>query len=183
MPVIEKTTGVKLTYTDLLLWVIARALHEHPEINVTISGDGIRQLKDVNLGLAIAVAEGLIVPVMRQADQKSLVEVVTTRADLVLRASQGRIELGEMRGGSMTLTNLGMFGIDQFDAIINPPESCILAVGSVTDKPVAYQGQVVVRPRMNLTLAIDHRVLDGVSGSRFLQRIKQLIEQPLQMIL
>ena len=83
----------------------------------------------------------------------------------------------------MTLTNLGMFGIDQFDAIINPPESCILAVGSVTDKPVAYQGQVVVRPRMNLTLAIDHRVLDGVSGSRFLQRIKQLIEQPLQMIL
>jgi pyruvate dehydrogenase E2 component (dihydrolipoamide acetyltransferase) len=183
MPGIEKATGVKPTYTDLLLWVTARALHEHPEINVTISENGMRRLRDVNLGLAIAVEEGLIVPVLRRADQMSLEQIVTTRADFVLRASQGRIELGEMRGGSMTLTNLGMFGIDQFDAIINPPESCILAVGRVADRPVAYEGQVTVRPRMNLTLAIDHRVLDGVSGSRFLQRIKQLIEQPLLMIL
>ena len=183
IPQIEKTQGLRLTYTDLLVKVTAQALEEHPEINVTISEDGIKRLNDVNLGLAIAVEQGLIVPVIRQANTRSLVEIVAIRADLTRRASQGKIGLDEMRDSSITLTNLGMFDVDQFDAIINPPESCILAVGRITDKPVADQGQVVIRPRMNLTLSIDHRVLDGVSGSRFLHRIKELIEQPMLMIL
>lgn len=119
---------------------------------------------------------------IRQANTKSLIEIVRIRADLGQRAGQGKIRLDEMRGGSLTLTNLGMFGIDQFHAIINPPESSILAIGRIADKPVVHNGQIEIRPRMNLTYSIDHRVLDGVSGSRFLQSIKELIEQPLLLI-
>lgn len=183
MPLIEKLTGLSLTYTDLLLKITAQALEEHPEINVTWAGDGIKRLSNVNVGLAIAVEDGLIVPVIRQANTKSLAEITSIRGDFVQRAAQGKIRLDEMRGGSLTLSNLGMFGIDQFNAIINPPESCILGVGCIVDKPVADNGQVVIRPRMNLTLSIDHRVLDGVTGSRFLQRIKELIELPILLSL
>lgn len=177
-PSIEKLTGLRLTYTDLLLKITARALAEYPEINVTWTGGEIKRGNDANLGLAIAVKDGLIVAVIRQANTKSLTEITSIRADLAQRAVQSKIKPDEMRDGSLTLTNLGMFGIDQFNAIINPPESCILAVGRIIDKPVADNGQVVIRPRINLTLSIDHRVLDGVSGSRFLQRIKELVEQP-----
>jgi pyruvate dehydrogenase E2 component (dihydrolipoamide acetyltransferase) len=181
-PRIEKITGERLTYTDLLIMISGKALEGHPEINATWTGDGIKRLSNINLGLAIAVEDGLIVPVIRQANTKSLIEIVRIRADLGQRAGQGKIRLDEMRGGSLTLTNLGMFGIDQFHAIINPPESSILAIGRIADKPVVHNGQIGIRPRMNLTYSIDHRVLDGVSGSRFLQSIKELIEQPLLLI-
>lgn len=182
MPSIEKILGVRLTYTDLLLKITAKALEGYPEINVTWAGDGIKQLSHINLGLAIVVQDGLIVPVIQQVNTKSLAEITGIRADFGQRAAQGKIRLDEMRGGSLTLTNLGMFGIDQFNAIINPPESSILAIGRIVDKPVAHHDQVVIRPRMNLTLSIDHRVLDGVSGSRFLQRIKELIEEPILLL-
>ncbi len=181
-PSLEKSTGLKLTLTDLLLKIIARALEEHSEINIQWTGSGIRQLADCNIGLAIGLPNGLIVPVIRQANTKSLAELAQARSDLVSRAQQGKIRMDEMRGGSLTLTNLGMYGIDQFDPILNPPESCILATGRILEKPVAHQGQVMIRKRMNLTLAIDHRVLDGVMGSRFLQRIKELIEQPILLL-
>lgn len=181
-PSLEKSTGLKLTLTDLLLKIIARALEEHSEINIQWTGSGIRQLADCNIGLAIGLPNGLIVAVIRQADTKSLAELAQARSDLVSRAQQGKIRMDEMRGGSLTLTNLGMYGIDQFDPILNPPESCILATGRILEKPVAHQGQVMIRKRMNLTLAIDHRVLDGVMGSRFLQRIKELIEQPILLL-
>lgn len=182
-PLIQKLTGLSLTYTDLLLKITAQALEEHPEINVTWADDRIKRLSSVNVGLAIAVEDGLIVPVIRQANTKSLAEITRIRNDFLQRATRGKIRLDEMRGGSFTLTNLGMFGIGQFNAIINPPESCILAVGCITDSPVAVNGQIVIRPRMNLTLSIDHRVLDGVLGSRFLQKIKELIENPILLIL
>jgi pyruvate dehydrogenase E2 component (dihydrolipoamide acetyltransferase) len=181
-PSIEKITGVRLTYTDLLIKIVADSIEGHPGINVRWGGDGIERLRDINIGLAIAVEDGLIVPVIRQANAKSLVEIVRIRADFGQRAEEGKIRLDEMRGGSLTLTNLGMFGIDQFSAIINPPESSILAIGRIADRPVVHNGQIVIRPRMNLTFSIDHRVLDGVSGSRFLKRIKELIEQPLLLI-
>jgi pyruvate dehydrogenase E2 component (dihydrolipoamide acetyltransferase) len=181
-PSLEKSAGLKLTLTDLLLKIIARALEEHSEINIQWTGNGIRQLTDCNIGLAIGLPNGLIVPVIRQANRRSLAELTQARSDLVARAQQGKVRMDEMRGGSMTLTNLGMFGIDQFDPILNPPESCILATGRILEKPVAHQGQVTIRKRMNLTLAIDHRVLDGVMGSRFLQRIKELIEQPILLL-
>lgn len=181
-PSLEKSTGLKLTLTDLLLKIIARALEEHSEINIQWTGSGIRQLADCNIGLAIGLPNGLIVPVIRQVNTKSLAELAQARSDLVSRAQQGKIRMDEMRGGSLTLTNLGMYGIDQFNPILNPPESCILAIGRILEKPVAHQGQVMIRKRMNLTLAIDHRVLDGVMGSRFLQRIKELIEQAILLL-
>lgn len=182
-PYIERLTGIRLTYTDLLLKITAQALKQHPEINSTWTRDGIKRLNNVNLGLAIAVEGGLIVPVLGQANTKSLAEITTMRADFAGRATQGKIRLDEMRGGSLTLTNLGMFGIDQFNAIINPPESCILAVGRIMDKPIVYNGEIAIRPRMNITLSIDHRILDAASGSNFLQTIKELVEQPMLMVL
>ena len=181
-PMIEKITGERLTYTDLLIKITAKALEGHPEINVVWAGNGIKRLRNINLGLAIAVADGLIVPVLCQANTRPLTEIVSMRADYGQRASQGKIRLDEMGGGSLTLTNLGMFGIDQFNAIINPPESSILAIGRIADKPVVHNGQIAIRPRMNLTFSIDHRVLDGVLGSRFLRSLKELIEQPLLLI-
>jgi pyruvate dehydrogenase E2 component (dihydrolipoamide acetyltransferase) len=181
-PAVAKIAGVKVTLTDLLVKIIAKALQEQPEINGQWTGKGIRQLEEINIGLAVGLREGLLVPVIRRANEKSLAELAGIRADFVERAQQGKIRMDEMRGGSMTLTNLGMYGIDQFDPIINPPESCILATGRILEKPAAYRGQVVVRKRMNLTLAIDHRVLDGVLGSRFLKRVKELIEQPILLM-
>jgi pyruvate dehydrogenase E2 component (dihydrolipoamide acetyltransferase) len=178
----EEITGVKLTYTDLLIKIVATALEGHPGINVRWKGEGIERLRDIDIGVAMAVEDGLIVPVIRQANTKSLMEIVRIRSDFGQRAKEGKVRLDEMRGGSLTLTNLGMFGIDQFSAIINPPESAILAIGRIAERPAVYNGQIVIRPRMNLTFSIDHRVLDGVSGSRFLQRIKELIEQPLLLI-
>lgn len=179
---VEKMSGMNVTVTDLLVKIIARTLEEQPEVNVQWTGTGIRQVPEINIGIAIGLREGLIVPVIRQANTKSLGQLAKIRSDFVERAQQGKIRMDEMRGGSLTLTNLGMYGIDQFDPIINPPESCILATGRIMEKPVAYRGQVVIRKRINLTLAIDHRVLDGVLGSRFLQRVKELIEEPVQLI-
>ena len=180
---IEKAVGVRLTYTDLLLKIVARAVEDHPEINVAWADGGIKKLSEINIGLAVAVADGLIVPVIQQVNLKSLTEIARARSDISKRAGEGKITLSEMRGGSLTLTNLGMFGIDRFEAIINPPESCILATGRIAEKPAAVRGELTIRPQMNLTLSLDHRVLDGVSGARFLQRIKELIEQPFLMLL
>jgi len=181
-PTVEKRSGMKLTITDLLIKIVARSLEEQPEVNVQWTGGSIRQASEINIGMAVGLREGLIVPVIRQANLKSLAELAEIRSDFVERAHQGKIRMNEMRGGSMTLTNMGMYGIDQFDPIINLPESCILATGRIMEKPVAYLGQVMIRKRMNLTLAIDHRVLDGVLGSRFLKRVKELIEEPVQLI-
>lgn len=175
---IEKAVGVRLTYTDLLLKIVAKAVEDHPEINVTWTDAGIKKLSEINIGLAVAVEAGLIVPVIRQVNLKSLADIACARSDISKRASEGKITLSEMRGGSLTLTNLGMFGIDRFEAIINPPESCILAVGRIAEKPTVVKGEVTIRPQMNLTLSLDHRVLDGISGARLLGRIKELIEQP-----
>jgi pyruvate dehydrogenase E2 component (dihydrolipoamide acetyltransferase) len=181
-PAVEKRSGIKITITDLLVKIISQTLEEQPEVNVQWAGGGIRQASEINIGLAVGLREGLIVPVIRQANLKPLAELAKIRSDFVERAEQGKIRMDEMRGGSLTLTNLGMYGIDQFNPIINPPESCILATGRIMEKPVAHLGQVMIRKRINLTLAIDHRVLDGVMGSRFLQRVKELIEEPVQLI-
>jgi len=178
LPSIDKAVGVRLTYTDLLLKIVARAVEDYPEVNVAWTDAGIKKLSEINIGLAVVVEAGLIVPVIRQVNLKSLADIAYARSDISKRASEGKITLGEMRGGSLTLTNLGMFGIDRFEAIINPPESCILAVGRIAEKPTVAKGEVVIRPQMNLTLSLDHRVLDGISGAQLLGRIKELIEQP-----
>jgi pyruvate dehydrogenase E2 component (dihydrolipoamide acetyltransferase) len=132
----------------------------------------------LNIGLAISVQGGVIVPVIRQANLKSLAEITLTRAALVDRARKLRIEPHEVEGASITLTNIGMFGVEFGLAIINPPESCILAIGRIREKPVVHHGEIAIRPIMNLGLSFDHRVADGVMASRFLLKIKEIIEQP-----
>ncbi len=178
IPSVEKAVGVRLTYTDLLLKIVARAVEDYPGINIAWVDNAIRKSSEINIGLAIAVEDGLIVPVIPQVNLKSPAEIASARSDIAKRASEGKIALSEMRGGTMTLTNLGMFGIDRFEAIINPPESCILAVGRIAEKPAVVKGELTIRSQMSLTLSLDHRVLNGVTGARFLQRVKELIEQP-----
>jgi pyruvate dehydrogenase E2 component (dihydrolipoamide acetyltransferase) len=175
---VMELTGVRLTFTDLLIKAVAHALREQPEVNSTWA-DGVILLKgDVNIGIATSVEEGLLVPVIRQADQRSLSQIAAARADLVERARAKKITPDDLAGGTFTVNNLGMFGIENANVIINPPESAILLAGSIVDKPIVLDGNICVRPTMALTLAIDHRVLDGVGGARFLTRVKELVESP-----
>ncbi len=175
---IEKETGRRVTFTDLLIKIVAQALQEFPDMNVSYTSEGILVLADVNVGLVADTGGGLVVPVIRQANRKSLAEITRARADLAARAREGRLSLDEMTGSSFTISNLGMYPIDQFNAIINPPEAAILAVGRTVEKPVVVAGEVVIRSRMALTLGIDHRCLDGVIGARFLGRVRDIIEDP-----
>lgn len=182
LPEVEAATGVHLTVTDILVKVCAQALVEFPEVNAAwiedASESGRLQLTDVNIGIATALDEGLIVPVICHADQLTLSEIALRRADLIERARAGELKLEDLEGGTFTLSNLGMFGIDQFHAIINPPQSVILAVGRIQERPVARNGVVLARPTVYLTLSVDHRLLDGVQGARFLDRMAKLLEEP-----
>lgn len=175
---VEKETGRRVTLTDLLIKIVARALQDFPDMNVSYTPEGILVLADIDIGLVADTGEGLVVPVVRQANQKSLAEVTRARADLTTRARDSKLSLDEMTGSSFTISNLGMYPIDQFSAIINPPEAAILAVGRTVDKPVVEDGEIVIRARMILTLGIDHRCLDGVIGARFLGRLRDIIEDP-----
>lgn len=183
LPLVEKMTGERLTYTDFLIKIVAMALQRHPEVNCSWTDAGIRMRRHVNVGLAVAVKNGLIVPVIKDASSKSLSEIAKMRADIAHRASEGLIMPDEMTDGSMTITNLGMFGIDHFIAVINPPESCILSVGRMIEKALVVDGEIQIRPTMTFVLSIDHRVVDGATGSRFLQDIKNMIENPILMSL
>ena len=179
---VEDAVGARLTITDILVKVCAQALSEFPNVNVAWAGDGeggglLRQ-SEVNVGVAVALEEGLVVPVIHHADQLTLAEIARRRTDLVTRARSGKSILRDLEGGTFTLTNLGTLGVDQFHAIINPPQSSILAVGRIRERPIALDGAAVVRPTMHLTLSVDHRVLDGAQGARFLERVSQLIEEP-----
>ena len=178
IPYIQRVSGLRVSYTDLLFKIVARAMEHHPEINVAWHDEGIIQKEEINLGLAVGIENGLIVPVIRKANTRSLVEIAKMRSDLTKRAREGKLTFKDLKDCSMTVTNLGMYGIDHFSAVINPPESCILAVGSIGKKPVAQGDNIVLKLRMDLTLSVDHRVIDGIAGSRFLNRIKELIENP-----
>jgi pyruvate dehydrogenase E2 component (dihydrolipoamide acetyltransferase) len=181
---VEAATGVRLTITDFLVKAVAMALHEFPEVNaawVEGSGQGAAGLRDhtqVNVGIAVGTDEGLVVPVIHQADELTLGEIARRRAELSQRARNGKLALEQLEGGTFTLTNLGMFGVDQFQAIINPPQGAILAVGRIKERPVVVAGTLAVRPTMYVTLSADHRVLDGVQGARFLERVARYIEEP-----
>jgi len=179
---IEAATKARLTITDILLKVCAQALAEFPEVNVAWAedapGGGLVRHAEVNVGLAVSLDAGLVVPVLRKADGLTLGEIARRRSDLTERARAGKLALADLEGGTFTLSNLGMYGVDQFQAILNPPQSAILAIGRIKDRPVAADGAVVVRPTMHLTLSVDHRVLDGALGARFLERVAQLIQEP-----
>lgn len=183
IPSVEKRIGVRVTITDLIIKIVASALREFPYINATYTPDGVKLLSRIDIGLATSVEDGLIVPVIRQADKLTISEIAKARNELVTKARERRVSLDEITGSTFTITNMGMFGITGGAAIINPPEAAILLVNSVVERPVVKDGQIVIRPIMTLTLSIDHRVLDGVAGARFLQRVKELIENPALLIL
>jgi len=183
IPVIESQTGIRLTLTDLILKIAAKALEDNPSLNCSYVDGAVKLFKRIDIGLVTAVEGGLVVPVICQADQKSLAEITQARAELVQKARERTLTKEEMTGSTFTISNLGMFEIDQFSAILQPPEAAILAVGRITDKPVVRNGKIVIRPMTTLTLSIDHRVLDGAIGAQFLQSLKNYIENPLNLFL
>jgi pyruvate dehydrogenase E2 component (dihydrolipoamide acetyltransferase) len=175
---VEKKTGLRLSITDILVKIAARALRDHPIINSRIEGEGIRLVEEVNIGVAMAVEDGLIVPVIHAADRKSISEIASALRDLTEKARNGKLSVDEVTGGTFTLSNLGMFGIDTFNAIINPPQCSILGVGRTAEKPVAEGGRVGIKPIAWLTLSSDHRIVDGATAAKFLGRVKELLEKP-----
>lgn len=175
---LQKTTGVRLTFSDLFVALVAKALKRHPLANASWENGKIRMRGAVAIGLATATEQGLVVPVIKEAEKKSLEQIVRERKALVDKATAGGLAPDELQGSTFTISNLGMLGVDEFSAIINPPESAILAIGRIAERPVAQDGQVVCRHTVRLTLSVDHRVLDGAAGARFLADLKQLIEDP-----
>lgn len=175
-------TGTKVSVNDLLIRACAATLHAHPQINSSWGGDKILRHRRIHVGVAVAIEDGLIVPVVRDADRKSLGEIATESRALAERARAGRLTPDEFSGGTFTISNLGMYGIDHFTAVINPPEAAILAVGAATDEPVVRDGQLVARPTIKLTLSIDHRVVDGATAAVFLRDLKDTLEEPMQIV-
>lgn len=175
---IEGQTGARLTITDLVHRVTVAALAHHPLLNSRWTTEGILQLDALHLGFALALDDGLLVPVIRDAARLGLGDLARARADLAARGRAGKLTPDELRGSTFTVSSLGMLGVEQFNAILNPPEAAILAVGAIRDRPAALAGQVVVRPQMTVTLSYDHRVVDGAVAARFLQTLRQLAESP-----
>jgi pyruvate dehydrogenase E2 component (dihydrolipoamide acetyltransferase) len=175
-------TGQRVSYTAILARAVATVLPRHPYLNASLSEGNIILWDDIHLGIATSVDENLIVPVIREAQSKGLGQIVAAMADLTDRARNRRLTPAEMMGSTFTISNLGMFGIESFTAIINPPESAILAVGKMIDTPVAHEGQIVLRPLMELTVSADHRVSDGATVARFLADLKSVLENPYLLI-
>ncbi len=182
-PLIEKESGVRLTLTDLLVKLVAKALKEQPHVNASWTEEGVKILGEINVGIATDVPGGLIVPVIRDAGNKSLAQIATVRADLVVRGREGKATFDDMTGGTFTLNNVGALGIRCINAIINPPQAAILTVGKIADRAVVVNGEIAIRPMMDMSLGGDHRVLDGGNGGRFLARVRELIENPAVMLL
>jgi pyruvate dehydrogenase E2 component (dihydrolipoamide acetyltransferase) len=177
-----KQTGAKITYTDLLVRLVAAALAQHPRVNVSWKDGTIVPGSEVNIGVAVAIEDGLVVPVIHRADTLSLAEIASRREELVTRAQSGKLRPADIQGGVFTISNLGMYGVDAFNAIVNPPQAAILAVGRIADRVVAINGQPAVAPMMVLTLSCDHRALDGARGAQFLGALADLVEEPLALL-
>ncbi len=170
--------GQKISYTDLLVKAVAVALQDHPLLGAQLHGDEIVMPQEINVGVAVALDEGLIVPVVRQADRLTVLEISARIKDLAQKARENRLDVDEVTGAVFTITNLGMYGIDAFTPIINPPEVAILGVGRIVETPTWLNNQVVPRARLTLSLTLDHRVVDGAPGAAFLQTLLQLLEHP-----
>jgi pyruvate dehydrogenase E2 component (dihydrolipoamide acetyltransferase) len=178
LPLIEGRTGVRLTITDLLVKILGAALAEYPRANAFWEDGRIGLNRQVNVGIAVATGAGLVVPVLGHANSKSLSQIASERAQLVEKARSGTLSMDDLSGGTFTLTNLGMFRVDTFQAILNPPQSAILAVGRIVERPAVVDGQLVARAAAVLSLSCDHRVLDGALAAQFLGRVVELIEEP-----
>jgi pyruvate dehydrogenase E2 component (dihydrolipoamide acetyltransferase) len=179
---LNEIAPVKLSFNDLVIKAVAAALRSHPYINASWLGDKIRLNHDINIGVAVAVEDGLLVPVVRHADRKSLSQVNQEVKTLAGKAKERKLQPDEMSGNTFTISNLGMFGIEEFTAIINPPDACIMAVGGIIEKPVVKNGEIVVGHTMKVTLSCDHRVVDGATGAQFLLTFKQIMEDPIRLL-
>jgi pyruvate dehydrogenase E2 component (dihydrolipoamide acetyltransferase) len=179
--VVNESAPVKISFNDFIVKAVALSLKQHPKVNSSWLGDVIRENHHVNIGIAVAVDEGLLVPVLRYADGLSLDAISVSVKEFAKKAKDKKLQPADWEGSTFTISNLGMFGIDSFTAIINPPDACILAVGGIAQEPVVKNGQVVPGNVMNVTLSCDHRVVDGATGSAFLQTLKSYLEEPIRM--
>jgi pyruvate dehydrogenase E2 component (dihydrolipoamide acetyltransferase) len=179
---LNEIAPTKISFNDIVVKSVATALKQHPNINSSWLGDRIRLNKDINIGVAVAVAEGLLVPVIRNTDTKSLSEINGEVRILAGKAKERKLQPQEMQGNTFTISNLGMFGIEEFTAIINPPDACILAVGGIIQKPIVKDGELAIGNMMKVTLSCDHRVVDGAMGAQFLKTLKGILEDPIRML-
>ncbi len=179
---INELTDVKISFNDIVIKACAAALQKHPAVNSSWMGDKIRRHQQIHMGVAVAVSEGLLVPVIRHANFKSLSQINAEVKELAEKAKNKKLKPEEMQGNTFTISNLGMFGIEEFTAIINPPDACILAVGAIVNKPVVKNGAIVPGHRMKVTLSCDHRVVDGATGAAFLQTLQSILEDPIRML-
>jgi pyruvate dehydrogenase E2 component (dihydrolipoamide acetyltransferase) len=180
---IVNVTEVKLSFTDIIVKALATALMKHPQVNATYLGDKMRQYHYVHIGVAVALEEGLVTPVIRNCEQKRLDQINAELHDLAERARSRKLKPEEYSGATFTVSNLGMFDVEDFAAIVNPPEGAILAVGTIVQKPVVRNGQIVVGHTMKATLSSDHRIIDGAVAARFLQDLKRILENPASLVL
>jgi len=174
--------GVKVSFNDIILKAVATALRHHPACNAWWQDDHIRYWNEIHIGMAVAIDDGLITPVVRDVDLKTLTEIAAEAHDLAERARHRKLTPEEYTGSTFSISNLGMLDIDEFTAVINPPEAGILAVGRIAEQPVAVDGEVTVRRRMRLTMSCDHRVIDGATGAQFLKTLKSMLENPLALV-
>ncbi|MEV5538446.1 dihydrolipoamide acetyltransferase family protein [Saccharopolyspora shandongensis] len=179
---LQAAGGPKVSVNDLVVKAVATALRANPAVNVSFAGDKMLQHKRINLGVAVAIDNGLVVPVIKDADRKSVSEIAKESRELAGRAREGKLKLDEMSGGTFSISNLGMFGIEQFSAVINPPEAAILAVGAARDEVQVRDGEFVARKILRATLSADHRAVDGAVGAAFLQLLTGLLEDPIRII-
>jgi pyruvate dehydrogenase E2 component (dihydrolipoamide acetyltransferase) len=178
----QKNSAEKITYTDLLVKLTAVALRQYPRLNASWQNENIVLNPEINIGLAVAVEDGLLVPVIHRADELSLAQLAARRSEIVARAQAGKLALDDLSGGTFTISNLGMYGVDIFNAIVNPPQAAILAVSRIADRVVPVNGQPAVQPMVTFSLSCDHRVVDGARAAQFLQALADLVEEPLQLL-
>jgi pyruvate dehydrogenase E2 component (dihydrolipoamide acetyltransferase) len=179
---INAVGSVKISINDMIIKAVASSLALHPDVNSSWMGDFVRQNHHIHIGSAIALEDGLIVPVIKFANQKTLSQIAIDANDLYEKARNKKIQPQEFTGNTFTISNLGMMDIDEFTAIVNPPDACILAVGKSTPTPIVENGQIVIRNIMKLTLSCDHRIVDGAVGAKFLQTLKSFLENPITML-
>jgi pyruvate dehydrogenase E2 component (dihydrolipoamide acetyltransferase) len=174
----ELNPDVRVTITDLLAKVCAQALMRHPEVNVQFTEEAILRFPSAHIGIAVAAPHGLVVPVIRSVERLSLSETALARAEVIGRARENKLQQSDLEGGTFTISNLGMFGVEQFVAILNPPQAAILAVGATEDRAVVVGGEIAVRPMMTLSLTVDHRAVDGAPAAEFVRTVKTFLEEP-----
>ena len=180
---LNELSSVKISFNDIIIKACAIALRQNPKVNSSWLGDKIRYNHQINIGMAVAIEDGLVVPVIRDTDQKTISQIKSEIQDKAERAKSKKLALEEMQGNTFTISNLGMFDIEDFTAIINPPDACILAVGSIAKKVIVKNDQMAIGNRMRLTLSCDHRAVDGATGAKFLQTLKNLLENPMSLVL